>query len=102
MKRLQTNDILVKLQELDGRARPLPFCEGSQWLEVRCETCGPLAHGDSDDTVGADVMQREHANEHRGHRVNVELFFRAVVSTQINEIPKGDNPAFDNVPDSRD
>lgn len=78
-------------QELSGE-RDLPdaleFADGRQWLEVRCFECGRLAHGDQDETKAAEELQREHSDKFRGHRVNVELFFRECVSTRINETPK--------------
>ncbi len=95
MKRLQANDVLVNLQELDSRARPLQFTEGTQWLEVRCMQCGPIAHGDQDELEAAETIQTDHAAEFRGHRVNIELFFREVVNTQINQTPKGAGDAFE-------
>lgn len=73
--------------------RPLNFTDCLQWLEVTCERCGPLASGDQDETEEAEKIQRCHSEKFRGHRVNVELFFRTAVSTRINDTPK--EPEFD-------
>ncbi len=75
------------LEELHAKA--LDFTDCKQWLEVRCSKCGPLATGEQKESAEAERIQLEHSDEHRGHRVNVELFYRTAVSTRINGTPKG-------------
>lgn len=70
------------------------FTDRAQWLEVRCSECGLLAEGDAYEIEASERVQRDHSDRFRGHRVNVELFFRECVSTRINETPKEADEAY--------
>ena len=59
---------------------------GSQWLEVNCSHCGLAAWGSQDEIDEAEKIKASHSETCRGSRVNVELFFRECISTQITEL----------------